>query len=175
MPGTRIAENVPPLGPGNAGFVPYRYIDRDVEPGHDYRYYVEGSFALPYGGSTQVYSSPSEVVGQTAAVNIPEGELVSGIAPNPSNGNVTLSIRVPKTYGGDPRAPQRLATPLEVAVYDVRGHRIRVLDDQPRFDDFVTLHWDGTTEKNTPVPAGIYFVRVTAGEDELVRKLVLLR
>ena len=174
-PGTRLnTAPVAPDGPGTSGFVSYRYNDFTVEPGHDYRYYVVGSFTLPVEGGTQDYHSPSDVVGQTASLPITD-EFVSGIAPNPSNGNVTLSIAVPRTYGGNPRAPQRLATPVDVSVYDVRGRRIRVLESQPQLTDRLTLRWNGRSDADVPVPAGIYFVRVSAGGAEAVRKLVLLR
>jgi hypothetical protein len=174
-PGTRIAQKVPPAGPGTAGFVPYRYVDWDVTPGSNYGYYVVGSFTLPFEGGTQTYNSPSGIVGQTAAIPSVDGEFVSGIAPNPSNGHVTFSISVPRTYDSNPRTPQRLATPVTVEVFDVRGRRVRVLADEPEFQDFITLRWDGRSEASTLLPAGVYFVRVRAGEAEMVRKLVLVR
>jgi hypothetical protein len=174
LPGTMIAQSVPAEGPGTAGFVPYRYVDRSVEPGQDYRYYVSGSFTLPVDNGTQTYTTVSQVVGQTAAIPILSGELVSGVSPNPSNGNVTLSIQVPRTYGGDPRAPQRLATPVTVSVYDVRGRLVRNLAEQSQLQDVLTIRWDGRSNTSAAVPAGIYFVRVRAGEDEAIKKLVLL-
>jgi hypothetical protein len=174
LPGTRIAEDVPPSGPGTAGFVPYRYTDRDVEPGRDYRYYVLGTFSLPVDGGTQLYESPSQIVGQTAAIPPLNGEMVSGIAPNPSNGNVTFTIQVPRTYDDNPYSPQRLATPVAVDVYDVRGRRIRQLADKPQLEDVLTLRWDGRNEADLPMPAGVYFVRIRAGDARAVRKIVLL-
>ncbi len=174
LPGLRIAENVTPSGPGTAGFVPYHHTDLNVEPGRDYRYYVVGTFTLPVENGTQTYQSQSQIVGQTAAIPPGAGELVSGIAPNPSNGNITFSIQVPRTYNGDPRASQRLATQVQVDVYDVRGRRIRQLADQPQFEDVLTLRWDGRNEESVPMPAGIYFVRIRAGDAKAVRKVVLL-
>ncbi|HEX5132290.1 MAG TPA: T9SS type A sorting domain-containing protein [Candidatus Krumholzibacteria bacterium] len=175
LPGTKIATHVPAAGPGTGGFVPYRYIDRGVEPGHDYRYYVDGSFTLAFEDTTREYHSPSEVVGQTAGIPIVAGELVSSISPNPSTGNITVSVQVPRTYGGNPRAPQRLATPVEVTVYDVRGRRIRTLREAPALDDVLTLRWDGHSDTNLLVPAGVYFLRVKAGDTRAVRKVVLIR
>jgi hypothetical protein len=176
LPGTMINDDpVPPAGPGNTGFVPYLFSDRTIEPGLDYRYYVEGVFSLPCDSVTCVYHSQSEIIGQTAMIPLTSGEFVSNVSPNPSNGNITVSIEVPRTYGGPPTAPQRLPTDVQVTVYDVRGHRIRTLEDRGRLDDVLTLHWDGTRENRSRVAAGIYFLRIRAGDAEAVRKVVLLR
>ncbi len=175
MPGTRIAQNVPPENPGTAGFVPYRYLDWKVVPGTAYRYYVVGSFSLPYEGGTQNYAAPSQVVGQIAGIPSVDGEFVSGIAPNPSNGNVQFSIKVPRTYGGNPRAPERIGTQVTAEVFDVHGRRVRLLTDRPSLDDVMTLNWDGRNQQSARLPTGVYFLRVQAGEAEVVRKIVLLR
>jgi hypothetical protein len=158
MPGELIAQGIGPSGPGDHGFTPYIFNDFDVEPGADYRYYVDANFSLPFEGGTQDYHSLSPVVAQTSIIPIAEDQVVSGITPNPSNGNVTLSFRVPRTYGGDPRTPQRLATPVEVTVYDVRGRRVRVLREQPALEDFVTLRWNGHDTSERPVSSAKWSV-----------------
>lgn len=174
-PGTMIAHEVPPSGPGTSGFVPYTYTDTDVEPGADYRYYVEGVFTLPCDSVACEYHSPSKVVGQTAMIPVAPTEFVSGIAPNPSHGNVQVSIQVPRTYGGTIYAPQRLPTAVDVTIYDVLGRRVRTLYTRSELNDVLTLRWDGYGDNGGRAPAGVYFLRVRAGEAEQVRKLVLLR
>jgi len=175
MPGTLIKENVQPSGATHGGFTPYTYIDRDVVAGTDYRYYVEGVFTLPFEGGTRVYHSPSQVVGQTALVPFSTGVLVSNMAPNPTRGSVTFSVAVPRTYGGSPTAPTRLATPVEVSVFNVRGQLVRELRKGSDLDDFLTLRWDGTNRLAEPVPSGVYFLRVLAGGTSEVSKIVLIR
>ena len=90
-------------------------------------------------------------------------------------GSITVSIQVPRTYGGSPTAPTRLATQLEVSIYNVRGQLVRVLRKGSDIDDVVTLRWDGTDSANTPAPSGVYFVRAVAGGSESVGKIVLIR
>ena len=174
LPGTRIAVGVSPSGPARAGFIPYLYSDRDIVPGRDYRYYVEGGFSLPYGGGTQDYVSRSNVVAKTAMIPI-TGDVLSNVAPNPSRGSVTVSVQIPRTYSGSQTAPVRLATPIDVSIYSVNGQRVRTLRTGNSFDDVMTLHWDGTNERNEPAPSGIYFVRALAGSNKGVSKIVLLR
>jgi hypothetical protein len=175
LPGRRLnVDYVPPQTTGGA-FVPYRFIDTDVVPGRDYRYYIEGAFTLPYGNGTRDYSSLSHVVAQTAMIPMVDAEVISNVAPNPSRGAVTVSVRVPPTYGGTERAPIRLATSVEIAVYNVRGQLVRSLKSGGEFSDIVTVHWDGNDSRNRPAPSGVYFVRAVAGVNEASQKIVLIR
>jgi hypothetical protein len=174
MPGTRIAGDVAPSGPAHAGFIPYLYTDRDIVAGRDYRYYVQGDFTLPYGTSTRDYTSRSKVIAKTAMIPITD-TVISNVAPNPTRGAVTMSISVPRTYGGPEMAPVRLATPVSVAIYSVTGQLVRTLTSGSSLDEIMTLHWDGTTERNGPAPSGVYFVRAQAGSNKGFQKIVLLR
>ncbi len=174
-PGDMIAHEVAPLGPGSGGFVSYQYTDTDVEPGVEYRYYVDGVFTLPCDSVVCEYHAPSQIIGQTAMLPVAPADFVSSISPNPSNGNITVSIQVPRTYGGPPLTPQRLPTDVDVTIYDVLGRRIRTLKSTGELSDVVTLRWDGYGENAVRAPAGVYFLRVKAGEGETVRKIVLLR
>jgi hypothetical protein len=174
MPGTKIAEDVAAAGPPRAGFIPYQYIDRDIVAGRDYSYYVQGDFSLPYGDGTRDYSSRSKVIQKTAMIPIVDN-VISNIAPNPSRGAVTMSIAVPRTYGGPERAPTRLATPVNVSIYNVNGQLVRTLTSASSLDEILTLRWDGTNERNSPAPSGVYFVKAQAGENKGFKKIVLLR
>lgn len=173
MPGTRIAEDVAP-GQPRAGFIPYQYIDRDIVAGQDYSYYVQGDFSLPYEGGTKDYSSRSKVIQKTAMLPITDS-VISNIAPNPSRGDVTMSIAIPRTYGGRETAPVRMATPVNVSIYNVNGQLVRTLTSASSLDEILTLRWDGTTERNVPAPSGVYFVKAQAGETKGFKKIVLLR
>jgi len=174
MPGTRIADDVAAAGPPRAGFIPYQYIDRDIVAGRDYRYYVQGDFSLAYAGGTRDYSSRSRVIEKTAMLPITDS-VISNIAPNPSRGSVTMSIAIPRTYGGPERAPIRMATPVNVSIYSVNGQLVRTLTSAGSLDEIMTLHWDGTNERNVPAPSGVYFVKAQAGENKGFKKIVLLR
>jgi hypothetical protein len=173
MPGDLIKQNVSP-GTPRAGFIPYLFDDFAVVPGRDYRYYVEGYFSLAYQDTIRSYSTRSKVIGQTAMIPVAEG-VISNIAPNPTRGSVTFSVAVPRVYGGSPSSPTRLAAPVNVSIYSVNGQRVRTLSSKDVLDDVLTLRWDGTDEKNRPVPSGIYFVRATAGSTKGFQKIVLIR
>jgi len=173
MPGTRIAQRVSPIGTGPRGQVRYQIHDFDVAVGHDYRYYVEGVFELPFDGGSREYRSKSKVVGQTAMVEV--ADVVSNLAPNPTRGTVTFSVAVPRSFENTERGQSRVPTDVDVRVYNVRGQLIRTIKQSSELNAVVTLRWDGTTQGGSPAPSGIYFLRVKAGDAEGVRKIVLLR
>ena len=118
------------------GFVDFRHLDRDVSPGHDYRYYVEANFTLSQGGNVQSYNPLSNTVAATAMIPISSGSILSKAAPNPFSEEVTVSVSVPQTYttknatsaSGTPISyQQREETQVEVAVIRADG-RLRAGD-----------------------------------------------
>jgi hypothetical protein len=178
--GTIIAADIQPAGPSVNGFEPYELYDTSVQPGRKYRYYVVGSFTLDIGGEARYFESSSVTVESTAMLPV-AGGLISQAAPNPFNSSTRFSIVVPPTYvdqggsGGVPGYQQRVATPVEISVYDVAGRRVTVLYQQETLHEVVTENWDGTSEKGVPVPSGVYFVRAVAGEQTGVTKILLIR
>jgi hypothetical protein len=64
---------------------------------------------------------------------------------------------------------------VHVDVFDVAGRRVaRVLDEQRDAGESFVV-WDGRDEGRRPAAAGVYFVRLRAGDQEAVRRLVRLR
>ena len=172
-PGVRIAQRIPSIDNNSQGIANYEIQDFDIEPGSEYRYYVDGVFELPYEGGMRVYHSKSKVIGQTMMVDVVD--VVSNIAPNPTRGTVTFSLDVPPTFNETRFGPSRIPTDVDVAVYNVRGQLVRAIKRSSEMNSVVTLRWDGTAQDGTPVPSGVYFLRVRAGETEGFRKIVMLR
>jgi len=175
MPGTAIAEDVR----GTDGR--YHVVDDKVEPGVPYRYHVDGVFDLPVDTLTETFHSTTGVVNATAMIPIGAAGMVSYVSPNPARDDMALSIAVPRTFvqttapGGVTLYEQRVATHVAVSVFDVGGRRVRRLHDDGEFRDVLTLHWDGRGDDGRTVPNGVYFIRVLAGSDHAVRKVLLLR
>ena len=119
------------------------------------------------------YRSRSVTVGQTAMFDVVD--IVSQLAPNPTRGSVSFSVAVPKSFEPSQYGQTRVPTDIDVRVYNVRGQLVRTLRTASVLDAALTMTWDGTDRDGTPSPSGIYFVRVQAGEEEAVRKIVLLR
>lgn len=84
--------------------------------------------------------------------------------PNPFNPRT--EIRFELAQAGAPK----------VAVFDLRGHKVRdLLADQPLAAGVHTLVWDGRDDAGRDVASGLYVCRVEDGTQRLERKMTLLR
>ncbi len=78
--------------------------------------------------------------------------------PNPFNPNTTISFAVPKR------------TNVKVAVYNVLGRQVGVLADESFAAGKHVLRWDGSE-----LASGIYLIKMSSDDFQMVRKAVLLR
>jgi hypothetical protein len=63
-----------------------------------------------------------------------------------------------------------------IDVFDVMGRRVRtLLEGEDRSSVAGALHWDGCDEKRTPTPGGVFFVRLSTPQGNLVRRVVHVR
>jgi hypothetical protein len=119
----------------------------------------------PWGVSIGVYGA-----GDCGMSGVDDSiDLVSRLAlrsptPNPFGGEAAICYAVPV---GDER--------LTVAVYSVSGRLVRVLHDGPAPSTTGSLVWFGDDTEGRTVASGVYFVRASFGDDEITRKLVVLR
>jgi hypothetical protein len=163
----------------------YRYLDETVLPGHRYRYQVVGSINAVINSVPQTFTYESNEMTETAIVPL-AGEFVSNAIPNPTDDRgTTFSIDVPRSYF-DPsgtesrdimRAPSaEVKTDVVVSVYDVAGRLVREVYNLGVFGgQVITLSWDGLDDNGSPVASGVYFMKVNAGQQEQVRKVVIIR
>lgn len=84
-------------------------------------------------------------------------------APNPSRGDVTVRLAIPRPGV------------VTADIYDAAGRRVRSLTDGPQAAGESALRWDGKDASGRLAGAGIYFVRVTSGNESVSKKVVLLR
>ena len=62
-----------------------------------------------------------------------------------------------------------------LAIYDVLGREIKVLDEGEKFAGEYEVCWDGKDHRGHPVANGIYFCRLIVGGFSLTKKLILTR
>ena len=91
----------------------------------------------------------------------------------------TLSVEsgVPNPFTVSTSIAYRLPAPghVRVGVFDVRGRRVRVLDDTPRASGPNVVTWDGHLEGGGEAPAGIYFIRLELPGRTETRRVVRLQ
>jgi hypothetical protein len=83
--------------------------------------------------------------------------------PNPFVGQTTLSFEMPAVAD------------CELAIYSVDGRLVRTLIDGVVAAGPSEVRWDGMDERGFRVGSGLYFVRLTAGDEVRRGKLVALR
>jgi hypothetical protein len=91
---------------------------------------------------------------------------------------ISLEQNVPNPF--NPRTMIRFTVPAPGAsaslrIYDVAGREVAVLVDDEIVAGTRTAWWNGTSRRGEPVASGVYFYRLTAGQQTLTRKLVLVR
>ena len=122
------------------------YVDEEVIPGRDYRYYI---LAIDSEG---IYQS------QTVIVNLPPKPLtLYQNYPNPFNPSTTISFFLPEQGH------------VTLTIFDVQGKRVRTLMDDTRDAGRQLVLWDGRND------AGIYYYRLTANKKIHTKKLVVVR
>jgi hypothetical protein len=85
-------------------------------------------------------------------------------APVPANPHVRIAAELPAAV-----------TDAEIIIYNLAGERIRQLHRGPLAAGHHEFTWAGRTDRGTPVPSGIYWVRLRAAHSESLRRLLILR
>jgi hypothetical protein len=98
-----------------------------------------------------------------AAIGAPLAFGLSPARPNPFRGETSLEYTLP--------APGV----VEIVVYDAAGRLVRRLGNGPQAAGVHEVRWNGRNDSGTAVGSGVYFLRVRAGSQALLRKVVLTR
>lgn len=118
-------------------------------------------------GSILIHSGTGAV---TSADRPGEGPVTAGAGfgigqnfPNPFNPSTTFSY----VLAG--------AAEIEVAVYDILGRRVAILDRGRRDAGVHRVTWDGTTPEGLRAPSGVYILRLGVNGAYRTRKISLVR
>jgi len=122
-----------------------------------------------YGGNNGFGFNDTWEYTPAALVSVPD--LVGGGSrlalapprPNPSRGESAIAFTLP----GAARAA--------LEVYDVGGRRVRRLLDTALPAGAHTVTWDGDDDRGRAVGAGIYFVQLRCGRDEVTQRVLRLK
>ena len=115
---------------------------------------------------------PVEMVADTAftvpvtdvpEVPAPESLISVTAGPNPFSSEVAAFLALPR------------ATEIRMEVYDTQGRRRAFVDGGLRSAGTHRLVWDGVDENGHDAGSGIFWLRVFAGENEAVRRVVRVR
>ncbi len=131
----------------------FSFADATCQPGRSYRYRVDVDD-----------ETGTQTLFETSATTIPEADpVLFHNVPNPFNPSTTISFTLPA------------AGPVELAVFDVRGERVRTLARGTLGAGKAEYEWDGRDEEGIPVSSGVYFCRLEAGKRIQVQKMLLIK
>ncbi|MBD3224302.1 MAG: T9SS type A sorting domain-containing protein, partial [Caldithrix sp.] len=86
------------------------------------------------------------------------------VYPNPFNHRVQIRWSLPR------------ATTVDLAVYNIRGRKIRhIMDGRYVGSGTHTWAWQGRNDQGQPVATGIYFLRLQYGDQQHWTRLVYLK
>jgi hypothetical protein len=83
--------------------------------------------------------------------------------PNPFVATTTFEISLPISHS------------VALRIFNLAGQEIRALHQMPMAPGRMTIQWDGLDQRGIPVPSGVYFCRLEAGEVRVERKLYRMR
>jgi hypothetical protein len=83
--------------------------------------------------------------------------------PNPFNSETSIGYHVPQ------------AERVKVIVFNTLGQMIRTLVDGRQQPGTYRVRWDGSDNSGRPVPSGIYFYQLTAGDFSQTKRMILMK
>jgi hypothetical protein len=117
-------------------------------------------------------TSSSDVYAQRVG---PEGLIPTGVRGNPRTPALVVSSGTPNPFSATTLFNITLVeeSNVDVRVYDVRGRLVRQAALGTMAAGVHPIAFDGRDGANQPLPSGVYFYRVTAGDASTVRKFVI--
>jgi hypothetical protein len=109
------------------------------------------------------FNGTSAVVSEKPETGIPGSCRLEPNYPNPFNSTTVIGMHL--ISGAEVKAE----------VYDLRGRRVKILLDGFQRAGRRTMTWDGRDDSGRPVPSGVYTVRLDAGTETAVRKILFLQ
>jgi hypothetical protein len=132
------------------------------------RFIGHGSAALALGDlrdldNRHLGDPPAPTGVDPAAAPLPTHVELLPARPNPFNPSTLIQFRLPT------------AGKVRLRIYDVAGHLVRTLVDEPAAAGDHRVVWDGRRDGGRSVGSGVYVVQLIAGGDEHTAKLQLLK
>jgi hypothetical protein len=102
-------------------------------------------------------------VGTDEQSDVPPVNLLVGNYPNPFNPETTISYEV-KNSG-----------PVTVDIYNILGKKVRTLVNENVTAGTHSVVWNGTDDNHANVSSGVYFYKLTSGDYNATRKMILMK
>jgi subtilisin family serine protease len=109
------------------------------------------------------FNIPTIVTDNQEQALIPQKFALLQNYPNPFNPSTTMSFALPKRER------------VKIKIYDILGREIRTLVNKTMQAGIKKVEWDGRDNKGNPVPTGIYFYKLEAGDFTDIKKMLMIK
>lgn len=153
-------------GAGNSAMpTDYQFIDKSVEAGKTYFYYIED---IDVAGERKKSKIIKVVVPAKSVMPIPKEFALLQNYPNPFNPETWISFKLAQD------------TPVTISIYDLKGQLIRTISLGNKNAGIYTTkdragYWDGRDSLGEKVASGMYYYTLQAGEFRATRKMVVVK
>ncbi len=141
-------------------------VDETLEPGmvNFYVAFEDGEGHEMIDTLEVEIGAPTGIAGENPTLPMPQVTALFQNQPNPFNPRTTISYDV----AGENQ-------PVQLAIYDLSGHEVRRLVDQPQSAGHHSVEWNGYDRQNRPVASGVYLYRLRVGEESHTRRMLLVK
>jgi hypothetical protein len=90
----------------------------------------------------------------------------------------SLSIRsYPNPYNPETNIEYNLksSSQVSITIYNVQGKLLKSLTDDYQQSGTYTIKWNGLNESGSQVPSGVYFITISAGDETLNHRIVMMK
>lgn len=83
----------------------------------------------------------------------------------------------PNPFNPDTHIAYTLNNPaqVKVSIFDTNGRLINTLTNAYQAAGNYNVYWNGKTQNSRPVPSGIYFYRINAGQESITQGMILMK
>ncbi len=162
MEGRELVDVVPASAGGySARPLDYELEDRGLEEATRYWYALE---EVDLDRSLYTFGQIA-VVTLKATETLPSGRHVrlSQNSPNPFNPRTTIRFTLAEE------------SPVELAIYDLAGNRVKELVNATRAAGTYSVVWEGRDASGMEVPSGVYIYRIVTDKGAEVRRMLLVK
>ncbi len=137
----------------------YSIYDLDLKYGlgNDDSIYYRGDIARTGSRGYLIVDNDDQVVKPIVA------NVLHNAYPNPFNPETTLSFEL------------KAASDATLEVFNIKGQKVNTLVERRLSKGSHTVVWSGDDKNGNTVPSGIYFYKLTAGNETLTKKAVLMK
>ena len=114
------------------------------------------------GNYLLLYDTWTDVAGPSAP-SLPASYALYANYPNPFNPSTVIQFDLPRR------------SDVSLAVYNILGKKVKELVDKEMPAGTYSVDWNGDNEQGKRVSSGMYFYRLTAGDFEQTKKMVLIK